>query len=101
MTEQKQPEIVVSFEGVKMKEFRAYWAAVAKGDWVGQDTFFARIVKHWPWDLDPEKIESYAELELEQYFKVQKAISNASGALADYQNVATQSKYKESVLSQL
>ena len=48
-----QDEIIVSFDGVKMKDFRTYWTAVARGDWAGQDTFFASVVRSWPHDLDP------------------------------------------------
>jgi hypothetical protein len=73
MAEQK-PEIVVSFEGVKMKEFRAYWAAVVKGDWMAQDAFFARVVRSWNYPLDSSDQTSYGELELKQYLTVQQAI---------------------------
>jgi hypothetical protein len=71
-------QIVVSFDGVKMKEFRAYWMAVARGNWVEQDKFFARVVKSWPFTLNPSNFESYGELEFHQYISVQTAIKLAS-----------------------
>ncbi len=71
-------EIVVSFEGVKIKDFRAYWDAVRRGDWKGQDAFFAKVVKSWPYDLDPADVESYGELELTGYSAVQAAIKEKS-----------------------
>lgn len=77
MAEQK-PEIVVSFEGVKMKEFRAYWASVARSDWAAQDTFFARVVKIWAYNFDPSDPTSYGELTFEQYSFVQAVIRQFS-----------------------
>ncbi len=75
-------DIVVSFEGVKMKEFRAYWTAVARGDFVAQDQFFAKVVKAWPFRLDPADAQSYGELEISQYHAVQLAIKSATERVA-------------------
>lgn len=75
-------EIVVSFDGIKMKDFRAYWVAVARNDWVEQDKFFARIVRSWPYPLDPKEALSYQELELDHYMRVQGAIRLASGEIS-------------------
>lgn len=74
-------EIVVSFDGVKVKDFRAYWTAVKRGDWAGQDRFFALVVRQWQYPLNPNQPESYGELDLMQYLQVQKAISNLSNKL--------------------
>lgn len=63
--------IVVSFNGVKVKEFRAYLMAVDQGFFTLQDQFLARVVKSWPYDLDPSDPKSYSELDLKQYFAVQ------------------------------
>ena len=69
---------VVSFDGVKMKDFRAYWDAVRRGNWKGRDAFFAKVVKSWPYDLDPANAESYGMLEFKQYTSVQMAINASS-----------------------
>ena len=53
----------------------AYWDAVRRGNWKGQDDFFAKVVKSWPVDLDPAGVESYGMLELEEYTAVQGAIN--------------------------
>jgi len=68
------PEIIVSFEDVRMKDFRAYWQAVARNDWQGQDAFFAKVVKQWPFAGDPSNAGAYGELSVEEYFTVQRAI---------------------------
>lgn len=80
-SENTQPEIIVSFDGVKMKDFRAYWTAVARGDWAGQDMFFALVVRSWLYDLNPADPESYGELAFEEYMAVQNAIKSASAAM--------------------
>lgn len=71
-------EIMVSFDDVKMKDFRAYWKAVAKGDWQGQDAFFAKVVKAWAFEGDPSDVETYSELSLLEYNQVQVAIREIS-----------------------
>jgi len=73
-----EQDIIVSFEGVKMKDFRAYWSAVGRGDWKGQDEFFAKVVTAWVYDLDPSQPESYGELSVSAYNKVQVAIRRAN-----------------------
>jgi hypothetical protein len=80
MSEQLNPEndIIVSFDDVKMKDFRAYWKAVAHGDWQGQDAFFAKVVKSWVYEGDPSDADAYGELNLKQFMAVQKAIKSAS-----------------------
>lgn len=70
--------IVVSFEDVKMKDFRTYWTAVARGDWKRQDEFFAKVVKSWDYDLDPSASESYEQLSILEYNKVKLAIRQKS-----------------------
>ncbi|GAB5494220.1 MAG: hypothetical protein Phog2KO_44350 [Phototrophicaceae bacterium] len=74
-------EIVVSFDDVKMKDFREYWQAVAKGDWQKQDTFFAKVVKAWHFDGDPNQAEAYGNLSLDQFIAVQKAIKQVSAQI--------------------
>lgn len=71
-------EIIISFDDVKMKDFRAYWKAVAKGDWQGQDVFFAKVVKVWSFEGDPSEAETYGDLNVNEYATVQGAINNAS-----------------------
>ena|SRR3990172_7464865 len=78
MTNEENGDIVVSFDGVKMKDFRAYWQAVARGDWAGQDKFFSLVVRSWPFELDPVDPNSFQELELDEYVSVQAAIRSAS-----------------------
>ena len=84
-TQNAENEIVVSFEDVKMKDFRAYWKAVAKGDWQGQDAFFAKVVKAWCFEGNPSDAEVYGELELSQYITIQNVIkSNANTVASQY-----------------
>lgn len=78
MTNEQNNDIVVSFDGVKMKDFRAYWQAVARSDWAGQDKFFSLVVKSWPYNLDPLDPDSFQELELGEYVSVQAAIRSKS-----------------------
>ena len=82
MNEQQKPEndIIVSFDDVKMKDFRAYWKAVARSDWEGQDAFFAKVVKAWPFEGNPGEAEAYGELSFRQYKQVQSAIKLSSGS---------------------
>lgn len=80
-TQNPENEIIVSFEDVKMKDFRAYWKAVAKGDWQGQDAFFAKVVKAWVFEGDPSDANSYSELELEEYMLTQQKIKSASASI--------------------
>lgn len=88
MNEQQNPEneIIVSFDDVKMKDFRAYWKAVAKGDWQGQDAFFAKVVKAWTFEGDPSDAEAYGELELSQYITIQKVIKQKANNVASRYN---------------
>jgi len=74
------PEIIVSFEDVRMKDFRAYWQAVARNDWQGQDAFFAKVVKQWPFAGDPSDAGAYGELDFRQYISVQRTILIRSDA---------------------
>lgn len=67
-----------------MKDFRAYWTAVAKGDWQGQDEFFAKVVQSWEYDLDPSLADSYRELSVSEYNQVQKAIRQANQEFANF-----------------
>lgn len=78
MAEETNNGIVVSFDGVKVKEFRAYWIAVARGDFDAQDRFFARVVKRWPYELDPGDPKSYGELTLDEFQPVRIALQAAS-----------------------
>ena len=58
---------VVSFDGWKMKDKRAFNKAMNEvtvtGDEGAMYPFFAQVIKKWPCDLDPSKVESYDELE--------------------------------------
>ena len=78
MSKTQNTEIIVSFDDVKMKDFRAYWKAVAKGDWQGQDAFFAKVVKAWPYEGDPSDAEAYGELSVQEYLEVQQTIKAKS-----------------------
>lgn len=78
MKQKDSSGIIVSFDDVKMKHFRAYWLAVAKGNWAEQDKFFARVVKQWQWQLDPNDPNSYGELGVAEYKQVQNAIQKVS-----------------------
>ena len=75
--------IIVSFDDVKMKDFRAYWTAVAKGDWKGQDEFFAKVVKSWDYEYDSSDPASYENLAVEEYNAVQVSIRQASKSFSD------------------
>jgi len=75
---QPQDNIVVSFDDVKMKDFRAYWTAVARGDWQGQDEFFAKVVQSWDYKLNPSDPESYGDLDLTSYAVVQQMVREAN-----------------------
>jgi hypothetical protein len=46
-------EIEITFNNVRIRDFRTYWDAVARGDWETQDRFFALVVKAWPFEPDP------------------------------------------------
>lgn len=77
---QQKQEIVVSFDDVKMKDFRAYWKAVAQVDWAGQDAFFAKVVKSWSFEGDPNVAHSFGELTLDEYTAIQSEIKKLSDA---------------------
>jgi hypothetical protein len=70
--------VVVSFDGVKMKDFFAYWDAVRRANWMQQHVFFARVVKQWIYPFDPTNPASFEELGLEEYALVQRAIKSAA-----------------------
>ena len=71
-------KIDIVFSDVRIRDFRAYWDAVARGDWEAQDHFFALVVKAWPFGLDPAVPGSFSNLTLAQYQQVQRAIRQAS-----------------------
>lgn len=75
---EQQNNIIVSFDTVTINGFRAYWDAVARNDWQGQDAFFAKVVQAWDYDLDPNNPDSYGQLNAEQYMIVREAIRTKS-----------------------
>ncbi|MGB1288207.1 MAG: hypothetical protein ACPG7F_16840 [Aggregatilineales bacterium] len=82
MSHDTTTNIIVSFDNVRMKDFRAYWAAIARGDWQAQDAFFAKVVQTWDFDHDPADPASYADLPLTDYHAVQRAIRQKSQAVS-------------------
>lgn len=79
--------MVRSFLFSLMKDFREYWQAVAKGDWQGQDAFFAIVVQAWSFEGDPHEAEACCDLEFRDYHSIQLAIrdhtSNVTRSLSE------------------
>lgn len=82
MNEQQNNNIIVSFDDITINDFRAYWDAVAKNNWQGQDAFFAKVVQSWDYDLDANNPDSYGQLTAQQYMIVQSAIRQQSSHFA-------------------
>lgn len=69
-----------NFDGWRMKDYTSFLTASQTTDFNTQYKLFASVVTSWPFQLDPENVESYGELTMGEYKEFVKLFAEALGA---------------------
>lgn len=74
---------VIDLNRIKAREFAEMQEDLASGDIARSARWFAKSFLEWPYEADPNEVESYLNLGLGEYMRVSAEFGNAIKSLSE------------------